>query len=176
MEIMFENDLTMEELYSLELKYPDIEFEWAGIRTDATDKRISEVIGMQLRNSKNKTVLLGDEEHVSAKYPAFFIIGWLVNPLDFNNDVPLESQAYKHHYISLLEYVIDREEAVNVLENRTGKYEFYKSALEYAKNQGVKTYGVLVFAEAEDLLEMIYQEDIKGLNLNQALVSKRNID
>ncbi|WP_352419185.1 anti sigma factor C-terminal domain-containing protein [Proteiniborus sp.] len=176
MEIIFENDLTMEELYNLELKYPDIEFEWAGIRTDSPDKKINEVIGIQLKNSKSGTALLGDEKHISVKYPAFFILGWLVNPVGFENDSPLEAQAYNHHYISLLEYVVDREAAVNVLEHRTGKYEFYKSALEYAKNQGVKTYGVLVFAEAEDLLEMIHQEGIKGLNLNQALVSKRNIN
>lgn len=176
MEILFENDLTMEELYNLELKYPDIEFEWAGIRTDSPDKKINEVLGIQLINSKSGTALLGDEKHISAKYPAFFILGWLVNPVGFESNLPLEAQAYKHHYISLLEYVIDREAAVNVLEHRTGKYEFYKSALEYAKKQGVKTYGVLVFAEAEDLLEMIHQEGIKGLNLNQALVSKRNIN
>lgn len=177
MEIMFDNDLTMEELYNLELKYPEIEFEWAGIRTDSPDKKIEEeVLGIQLKNSKSSTALLGDEKYISTKYPAFFILGWLVNPVGFEKDSPLESQAYKHHYINLLEYVIDREDAVNVFEHRGSKYEFYKSALEYAKMQGVKTYGVLLYAEVEDLLNMIDNEEIRGLEFNKALVSKQYIN
>lgn len=175
-EIMFEKDLSMEELYNLELKYPDIEFEWAGIRTDSQDKKTNELIGIHLLNSKNNSVLLGDE-HIKNKYPAFFILDWLVDPIGKkNSDSHIEAQAYEHHYMSLLEYLVDREEAVNVLEHRTGKDKFYKQALEYTKEHGVKTYGVLVYAEAKDLLQMIDQEDIKGLDFNQALVSKRNIN
>lgn len=175
MEIIFQDDLTMKELYNLELKYPEIEFEWAGIRTDYPDKKIEEVLGIQLKNSKSGTVLLGNEKYIRTKYPAFFILGWLVNPVGFEKDSPLESQAYKHHYINLLEYVIDREDAVNVFEHRGSKYEFYKSALEYAKMQGVKTYGVLLYAEVEDLLNMIDNEEIKGLEFKKALVSKQYI-
>ncbi|MGO1469600.1 MAG: anti sigma factor C-terminal domain-containing protein [Tissierella sp.] len=176
MEVMFENDLTMEELYNLELKYPDIEFEWAGIRTDSPDKKIDEVLGIQLINGKGNTALRGNAEYISAKYPAFFLMEWLVNPVGFEKGSPLESQAYKHHYLSLLEYVTDREDAIDTLEHRSVKYEFYKSSLEYAKKQGVKTYGVLLYAEAEDLLNMIDNEGIKGLEFNKALVSKSNIN
>lgn len=174
MEIMFENDLTMEELYNLQLKYPDIEFEWAGIRTDFSDKNINDVLGIKLRGKKTETTLLADEASVSPKYPGFFIMGWLVNPVGYDKDSPLEAQAYEQHYISLLEYVIDRKEAVKVLEHKT-KNEFYKSALEYAKQEGVKTYGVLLFAEVEDLLTMIENELIIGLELNNALVSRSYI-
>lgn len=177
MDIMFENDLTMEELYDLESKYPNIEFEWAGIRTSSPDEeRINNVVGIQLKNSKSNTVLLGNEGQITDKYPAFFIMDWLVNPVGSENGPPLEAQAYKQHYISLLEYVIDRKDAVKVLEHRPDKYEFYKSALEYAKEQGVHSYGVLLFAEVEDLLDMLNKEKIKGLELNNALVSKSNIN
>ena len=71
--------------------------------------------------------------------------------------------------------MIDREDAVNVFEHRGSKYELYKSALEYAKTQGVKTYGVLIYAEVEDLLNMIDNEEIRGLELKDALVSKQYI-
>lgn len=50
------------------------------------------------------------------------------------------------------------------------KGELYTRALNYAKE-----HGVLVYAEAKHLLEMIEKEDIKGLEFNQALVSKRSI-
>jgi len=173
--IIFENDLSMKDLYNLELKYPDIEFQWAGIRTNTLDQKVNELIGIHLKNSKMGSGLLGDKQIIK-KYPAFFIMDWLVNPVGKKDvDYSMEAQAYEHHYMSLLEYVVDRKDAVNVLEYRRGKDEFYQSALEYAKEHGVKTYGVLVFAEVKDLIEMVDNKSIKGLDFNQALVSRRNI-
>jgi len=173
--IIFENDLSMKDLYNLELKYPDIEFQWAGIRTNTLDQKVNELIGIHLKNSKMGSGLLGDEQ-IRKKYPAFFVMDWLVNPVGKKDvDYSIEAQAYEHHYMSLLEYVVDRKDAVNVLEYRKGKDEFYQSALEYAKEHGVKTYGALVFAEVKDLIEMADNKSIKGLDFNQALVSRRNI-
>ncbi len=175
--IIFEEDLTMEELHELELRYPAIEFEWAGIRATAPEEEIRDLIGIGLLNSKGGSGLLGDKR-IQNEYPAFFIMDWLVSPgAKENTDSHVVAQAYEHHCINLLEYVVHREEAVNVLEHKgRGKDELYRSALEYVRAQGVKTYGVLVFAEAEDLIKMIDEESIKGVDFNQALVSKRNIN
>ncbi|MDD2494302.1 MAG: anti sigma factor C-terminal domain-containing protein [Tissierellia bacterium] len=89
--------------------------------------------------------------------------------------MPLVAQAYELHYKSLLQYVLDREEEVNTIERIPWKNEFYQSALNYAEEHGVKTYGVLVFAEAKNLVELIENEQIKLVEFNQALVSRRNI-
>lgn len=173
--VSFDGDLTMEELYALELKYPDIEFNWAGIRTHPEGTNPGQLIGINLMSNSGGNMLLGDEQ-IGNKYPGFFIIDWLVNPAGIKKVVdPMEAQAYKQHYKSLLQYVIDRKEAIEVLERRPDKHEFYKSALEYAEEHGVKTYGVLVFGEARDLLEMIDKEPIKTLDFNGALVSKKYI-
>lgn len=174
-EILFENDLSMEELYNLELKYPEIEFEWAGIRTNAADDISNELIGIQLMNSQRGSVLLGDEQ-IKDKYPAFFMIDWLVKPIGWQGvDYSMEAQAYEHHYMNLLEYVSDREDAIKVLEQRDGKGEFYRLALEFAKENGVKAYGVLAYGESKDLIEIADNNIIKGLSFNQALVSRKNI-
>ena len=174
--ITFHDDLTMDELYKLKLKYPEIEFEWAGIRTDSSNDKSNELIGIPLMNSKGSTALLGDKKIIE-QYPAFFMLDWLVNTIGRKDEnTALEAQAYEQHYTSLLKYLIDREDAVNVLEYRPEKNEFYKSALEYAEGHGVEAYGVLVFGEARDLLEIVDDEIIKGLDFNQALVSKRNIN
>lgn len=176
MGIIFQNDLRMNELYELEQKYTDITFEWAGIRASSSEEKNNELIGIQLVNSKRNSALLGDE-NIADKYPAFFILDWLVNPVGRENAYhAIEAQAYEHHYVSLLKYLIDREDAVSVLEYRADKNEFYKSALEYAEDYGIKTYGVLVFGEVRDLLEIVDNDIIKGLDFNQALVSKRNIN
>lgn len=170
--LTFENDLTMEELYNLESKYPDIEFIWAGIRMDSPGKKVMDMIGIELLSSNGVHLDDGVEE----KYKAFTILKWLVNPVGSgNSNKPLQAQAYELHYKSLLQYVIDREEAINVIERRPWKYKFYQSAQKYAENHGVKTYGVLVYAEAKDLIELVENEQIKLLEFNQAMVSKRNI-
>lgn len=175
MGIRFEKDLTMAELYDLELKYPDISFEWAGIRTGASAEGPNDLIGIQLLRSNGSSVLMGDKK-IAERYPGFFIWDWLVSPeAGTGTQAAVEARAYEHHYMSLLQYVVDREDAVIALERRPDKHEFYEEALAYAKEQGVKTYGVLVFGEARDLLELIENENIKGLDFNQALVSKRDI-
>lgn len=169
--LTFENDLTMEELYNLESKYSKVRFIWAGIRTDSSDKETMDSIGIQLNGDG---VHLDDD--IEEKYKAFTILKWLVNPVgSSNSDKPLKAQAYELHYKSLLQYVIDREEAVNVIERRPWKNEFYQSALKYAEDYGVKTYGVLVYAEARDLIELVENEKIKLLEFNEAMVSKKNI-
>ncbi len=170
--ITFENDLTMEELFNLESKYPDVEFVWAGIRTDSHNKKTIDLIGIQLLSS-NRVHL---DDGVEERYTAFTIIKWLVNPVGSgNSNMSLEAQAYELHYKSLLQYVIDREKAVNVIEHIPWKNEFYKLALKYAEDHGVKTYGVLVFAEAKDLIELVENEQIKLVEFDQAMVSKRYI-
>lgn len=170
--ITFKKDLTMEELFNLEFKYPDIEFIWAGIRTDSPDNETMDLIGIQLLSSNGVNLDDGVEE----KYRAFSILKWLVNPVGSgNSSLPLEVQAYELHYKSLLQYVIDREEAVNVIERRPWKYEFYQLAQKYAEEHGVKTYGVLVYAEAKNLIELVENEEIKLVEFNQAMVSRRNI-
>lgn len=170
--ITFENDLTMEELDNLESKYPEIQFMWAGIRTDLPDKEVMGLIGIQLLSSNE----VHPDDGVEEKYRAFSLLKWLVNPVGSGNSVkPLKAQAYELHYKSLLQYVIDRKEAVDVIERRPWKNEFYQTALNYAEEHGVKTYGVLLFAEAKDLVKLIENEQIKLVEFNQALVSKRNI-
>lgn len=170
--LTFEKDLTMEELHELELKYPNIEFIWAGIRTAPNNEKTTDLIGIHLINSNSLTTT---EKVVEEKYPAFHILEWLVNPTGFDSsEMSLVAKFYELHYKSLLKYVIDRKEATKVLEldfsNR--KLEYYKSALDYAEEHGVKTFGVLIYANAEDLIELIENESIKLVEINQVLASK----
>ena len=173
MSILFEKDLSMEELYRLEESYPEIEFEWAGIRTESSDQS-KELIGISLLSSKVSSPLLGDEK-ISEKYPAFFMMDWLVHPMNRKEDTSLIAQAYEEHYRSLLQYVIERKDAIGVMEYREEKTDFYEAALDYADNQGIETYGVLVYGEAEDLLLLVEDESVRSLEFHQASVSRKNI-
>jgi hypothetical protein len=171
--LTFEKDLTMEELRKLEVKYPDIDFIWAGIRTAPNDKRIPHLFGINLIKSNT---IITKEENVEEKYPAFHILEWLVNPRGIEgSDISIEAKAYELHYKSLLQYMIDRKEAVKVLESNPMKMEYYKSALDYAEANGTKTFGVLVYADSKDLIKLVENESIKLVELNQVLASKAHI-
>lgn len=174
--LTFENDLTMEELYQLELKYPDIKFVWAGIRTAPSSENLRDIIGIHLINGSN--YLITDQAKVEKKYPAFHILEWLVRPTGYkNSEMSLVAKSYELHYKSLLKYMIDRNEATKVLEHdfSNRKLEYYQSALDYSEEHGVKTFGVLIYANAEDIIQLVENEPIKLLEVNQVLASKRYI-
>ena len=169
--LTFEKDLTMEELRALELNYPEIEFIWAGIRIPKNTIR-NDLIGIHLISS-NSLVLT--DKRVAEKYPAIHVMEWLVNPIGYESgEISLEAKAYELHYKSLLQYMIDREEATEVIDY-SGKLPYYKSALEYAEENGVKTYGTLVYSNAVDLIELVENESIKTIELNEVMASKKYI-
>lgn len=171
--LIFERDLTMEELHKLEVKYPDIQFVWAGIRTAPHDEKLTDLIGINLIKSNQ---IITREEVVEEKYPAFHILEWLVNPRGFeSSEMSLEAKAYELHYKSLLQYMIDRKKATKALDSNPRRLEYYKSALNYAKDNGVKTFGALVYTNSKDLIELIENESVTSVELNQVLASKRYI-
>lgn len=175
-DLTFEKDLTMEELRDLELKYPDVEFIWAGIRTAPNNEKITDLIGIYLMGSNR---IINREQIVEEKYPAFHILEWLVNPIGFDSsEMSIEAKAYELHYKSLLQYMIDRNEATKVLESdfSNRKFEYYKSALNYAEEHGVKAFGVLIHANANDLIELVENESIKLVEINKVLASKGYIN
>jgi hypothetical protein len=170
--LIFEKDLTMQELHELELKYPDTEFIWAGIRTIPHNDTRRDLIGIQLVS--NNSVMITDDL-IEKKYPAFHILEWLVNPNGYDsNEMSQEAKAYELHYKSLLQYMIDRKEATDIFDY-PNRILYYKSALEYAEEHGVKTYGVLVYANAQDLIYLLENESIKTLELNEVMASKKYI-
>lgn len=148
--LTFEDDLTMEELYEfIQFNYrnsSNISFVWAGVRTAPPDTEGPLIIGLNLSHDTG--------------------IESIVSPIE---------DGYEIHYTSLLRYIIDREDAINILEKNTSKSEYYKSALDYAEKNGVKSYGILVYASAEDFIKLAENESIKAIEINQVLASKRYI-
>ena len=170
--LTFENDLTMEELHQLELRYPEINFVWVGIRIAPSDESAHDLLGFTTKSTK-LTVDKPDPE----KYPAFDYLEWLVNPIGFDHEANrIEPRGYELHFKDLLKYVVDRKDAINILENHPYRHEHYEEALNYIEEHGVKTYGVLAYANAEDLIELVESEEILTLELSQVMASKRYVD
>lgn len=169
--LTFENDLTMEELHQLELRYPDINFVWVGVRIASPNEGVPDLLGFSTKSTK-LTVDKPDTE----KYPAFDYLEWLVNPIGFDREATrIEPRGYELHFKDLLKYTIDRKDAINVLDKRPNRHEYYEKALNFVGKNGVKTFGVLVYAEVQDLIELVENESILTLELNQVMASKRYI-
>lgn len=169
--LTFENDLNMEELHQLELAYPDVQFVWVGIRTASPKESVPDLLGFITHSTK-----LGVDKPDKEKYPAFDYLEWLINPIGFDREVQrIEPRGYELHFKDRLKYTLDRKDAVNILERRPNRHEYYEKALNYVEEHGVKTYGVLVYSNGQDLIEIIENGPILTLELNQVLASKRYI-
>jgi len=166
--LTFNRDLNMEEFHELIWDNGAIKFIWAGIRTEGHDENNIALTGFRL----NQTAVpqTGDLPN-KERYPAFDLYGWIYDTPNPHN----WPEAYELHYKSLLQYMVDREKAVLAFEHSTVKSKFYKSALEYVEENGVNTFGVMVFAEPKDLIEFVENESVKAIQVDEVLASKRFI-
>lgn len=170
--ISFEEDLTLEELARLEEKYENIQFQWAAIRAGEKDEERIEKLGMRLMGNRLMGALTGDEK-IGEKYPAFSTMNWLVNNQVDVTDPANMAEGYEQHYFSLLEYVIDRGDNLEILEQRENKTILYKEALEYAKKEGIRIYGLVVYSEMRHIREFTENENLRLFDLNDAVAYKR---
>lgn len=178
MSIVFNQDLTMKELYNMCEKYQSLNFKWVGIRTVEPGTGWSENQPMHLIgfspnfNDEPSSNMRPDPK----QYPLFNLMDVLD---DFNmsqKDYPdLISEAYGIHFRSRLNYLRNREKFVEIFDYNDYKIDFYDDALAYIDEHGVKTYGVLVFGTAEELLKHIDEIPYDSLYVNKVLPAKPNI-
>lgn len=169
--LTFEEDLTMDELYELEQAYPDMDFAWVAIRTPD-----SQVVYNMLGFRPDYSIRIDIEDGPDTeKYPALDIYNFLINPGMAAAGRPyLEAVAYEEHYKDLLRYTLDRKEAIEALEYNPNKYEFYEEALAYAESNGVKSYGILAYGNASDLIDFVEEGPIYHIQLDDIMVSRKN--
>lgn len=169
--ITFEEDLTMEELYKLQMEYRDVEFAWVGVRTSPEGERAEYITGFYTDpNAGPHSSTFPDEE----KYPGFQILDYL-SSVPMTDPYSVMPKAYEVHYTTLLKYMADRTDAVEVFDFSPLKTQYYHSALDYIEEHGIKTFGALIYANAEDLIEFVENTPIKNIEIDQVLASKRFI-
>jgi hypothetical protein len=178
MSIVFDGDLTMEELNNLREEHPSLAFKWVGIRTMEPGTSWSETQPMHLIgfnpnfNAEPSSNRRPDPE----KYPLFYLLDMIDDSGLSKKDYPEAiSEAYGIHFKSRLEYLKNQEDFVNMFDYNYYKTDFYENALNYIDKHGVKTYGVLVFGTAEEFLNRMDEIPYDSLFINEVLPTKPNI-
>lgn len=82
------------------------------------------------------------------------------------------SNAYATHFTSLLTYMYDHEDFVKAFDFNPNQTTFYKNSLNYINENGIKTYGLLVYGEAENIYNFINNENINSIYIDDVKVSK----
>lgn len=168
--VLFKDDLSAKEFHELSMKYNNkVSFRWLGVRTEIEGKPVNYLSGF---NPNLNDGSISSDSADKNKYPYLQLSDYM---RDENKRTYLSSplvEAYTKHFISLLKYVNDRENAVRALENISIKVDYYKNTLNYVEKNGINIYGGLVYGEARDLLEFISNEKIKTIEINSVLPSK----
>lgn len=179
MNITFDKDLTMEELYEL-IKETPLEFKWVGVRTVEPGIKWSENQPMHLIgfNPSFYDEPITYQSPDSQKYPFFNLdMNDIFNKPSLSETELQEAivKAYETHFRSRLQYLRNREEFIKIFDYNEYKIDFYDYSLKYINEHGVKTYGVLVYGTAEEFIEYMDKIPYYGLYINEVLPAKPNI-
>jgi len=167
--LIFQEDLSIEEIHELRIKYNDaISFKWIGVRTENEGNSVNYLSGFN--PNMNDGSVSGDSADKD-KYPYLQLVDAMTDKRNPARSESIMVEAYTKHFTSLLKYAKDREKAVDALDT-DAKSAYYKNALNYVETNGINIYGVLVYGEAEKLLEFIANEKVKAIEINGVLPSK----
>ncbi len=168
--VRFSEDLNMKELYKAMDEYKKVDFKWIAVRTAQNQEEQMMGFLTGLNDGFNSDAV--DEE----KYPGFHLVDtmMLIPSRDPYEDAM--AKRYEMHFTSLLKYLSDRKVATSALVGNTKNYD-YESALNYVEENGINTYGALIYGEANDLLGLWESGLIMLFDTDNVLPSKyiRNI-
>ncbi|ACB84608.1 anti-sigma factor C-terminal domain-containing protein [Natranaerobius thermophilus] len=174
--LTFEEDMDLKEFAKMKLELEDLDIQWAGVRTHDDhnkDKSHGNNRNYLTGFNPNITGSISDARPNPDKYPLFQLVDATKEPRDSGPESWAE--IYETHYRSLLKYMTDREDFIKALDYDPGKVEYYEHALNYIDKNGVNVFGVLVYGEAQELLEFAEEHDLLSLQLEQALPSRPNL-
>lgn len=150
--LSFREDITMEELVAFKEEYPYMWITWIAIRATEPTTEWTPLCGMSPFNYSNPVF-----DGMYKDYPYF-------NPSNVHD----AGQA-EQHFKALLQYSADLAEKGRGIAPYDD-WEIYQNALEYVEENGVMSYGVVVMATPEYLLEVMDHELISFVDLTDAWI------
>ena len=164
--VRFSEDLTMKELSEIKGEYNGkVNFKWIAVRT--AQKQGRQLAGFSTGTNDGFYAEPVNEE----RYPGFQLSDAMQIITKGFQYEELVAKIYEMHFTSLLKYLVDHKEAVSALVGNTEQYD-YESALSYIEENGMNTYGALVYGEANDLNELYESGTIMTFDIENIVASK----
>lgn len=154
--ITFENTLRLKDVMEFENKNK-VYSQWICIENNSIDK-----IGFNPTGFGSK---IDDNDIDKSIYPNFKIS--VENGDDVRNETVLEN-----HFTSMIKYMSTRERYLDIYGkgNSFGSRQ-YKEILEYIESNGINSYGVLVYADAETIIKLMNDPIVNYVKINDAKFS-----
>lgn len=135
--VSFPEDMDMEQLIEFIREWNEGYVLWIGVRNAPEDQQLYPLTGM--------APFMGGylREGINEYYPCFNL-----------TTVDATSEDLEQHFVSLLTYLNDQEEAGRAV-GYTNGIDYYENVLDYIEENGVHTYGCMILGPAEMFLEML---------------------
>jgi len=150
--LSFREDITMEELVAFKEEYPYMWITWIAIRATDPTTEWTPLCGMSPFNYSSSVF-----DGMYRDYPYF-------NPANVHD----AGQA-EQHFKALLQYsadLVDKGRGIAPYDD----WNIYRNALDYVEENGVLSYGVVVMATPELLLEVMNNELIAFVDITDAWI------
>lgn len=160
--LSFKEDMSIEKLLELQKKY-DLMISWIAVRADYKDG--TRLTGFNPLAEGAVIELVKEQREL---YPYLNL-----NSADTEN-IEITDQVLETHYKSLLKYMSTRDEFLSTFYdvNGIGMYDnFYKDNLRYIEDNGIKTYGIRIDSTADELIELLADENINSAFIQDAKFS-----
>lgn len=170
--VVFNDNKLLLEFWDINEDY-NLEFKWLAVETGMdSEGRAYGKLGFN--PMFGDSISTADEpDHKS--YP-FFKLSYstYAKPEEIHGKPYPEKMAYyyEEHFKSLLKYLVDRKEFVDLYGYNQNTSSYNEKALDYIEENGVEIYAMLVFGEAADIVDFIEKESVYSLYINDVKVSK----
>lgn len=155
--VSFSSDLDMQQLLLLREEY-DLPITWVAIRNAPMDEQKTPLCGMDAFCGGRVNFI------VNETYPQFYV-DTAANP-----GFAFAATDLEQHFKSLLQFSSDRLEAGRGARVYGGDRNYYAEVLEYVEENGVMSYGCMVFTSPQTLLELLEDERISQIMLLDAWI------
>lgn len=155
--VSFKDDLSIDDVLKIRGQFPDSFFGWIAVRCCEKDVQQVPQIGF---DPTGTGVIIPEDAVNQEKYPNFEL-SWL--------DHPLDSTALSTHLISLLKYMADNMDFLELLNDPR---DIYSKSLEYLDKNGIKSYGVMVIGSSKDVLTLRGLPEVESLILDDVKLSR----
>lgn len=159
--ITLEGTLPLIDVARYELDYDQLVFQWFSIE-NGRDTNF-ERIGFQPFQSKRISFSAEPDREL---YPLFYLSQ--MNEFGISANAPYEehlADSYEVHLKTLLKYMIDRKEFVEVMDKNSLMIDVYEDSLTYIDENGISVDGLLVFGEPKELVEFIEKNNVYGVQI-----------